>query len=289
MARAGAIALVCGVLLAGCADAGDGAGAGATGGASGTSILESLEDVAELPGVESVDDYSSELVVRIAADATDEQVLDVGAAVNAAATREGRTGRVMLNRVGEAFPTETDMIPLDPWSVDVLPVDPEEVERRLTGALEVESLDLGASLYVSSHWPSATIDPAVDFGDAFARIAATDLFADGGTYTSGSGEHLTIVHVAKRTTVEAVKTIIAIAADYPTVEFLLQATEEGPQWPHLLVAGLDAQQGAALDARLREPDLADADPEGFAQQFQLTVTGADGPTYIAGTLGDVPR
>lgn len=286
MACAGAIALVCGVLLAGCADAGSGSGAGGSG---GVSILESLSDVGELPGVESVDDYTSELVITIAADATDAEVLDVGAAVNAAATREGREGRITLNRAGEGVPTETDMLPVNPWSVDVLSVDADEVERRLTGVLEIEALGLGTSLFVSSHWPSVMIDPAVDFGDAFARIAATDLFADGGTYTSGGGEHLKIVHVAKRTTVEAVTTIIAIAAAYPTVEFLLQATEEGPQWPQLLVAGLDAEQGAALDARLREPDLADADPEGFAQQFQLTVNGPDGPTYVAGTLGDVPR
>lgn len=287
--RPGATGLVVGVvllLLSGCASAGDG---GDGGKANATTVLESLDEVVDMPGVDSVDDYSSELVVRIAADATDAEVLDVGAAVNAAATREGREGRIMLNRVGEGIPTETDMLPVEPWSVDVLTADPAEAERRLAGALEIEDLGLGTSLFVSSHWPSVMVDPAVDLGDAVARIAQTELFADGGTYRSGGGEHLTIVHVAKRTTIEAVQTIIAIAADYPTAEFLLQATEEGPQWPHLLVAGLDVQQGATLDARLRRPDLADADPEGFAQQFQLTVTGPDGPTYIAGTLGDVPR
>lgn len=285
----GPVAVAFLLLLSGCASPGAGGDSDASAGASDTTILESLDEVAEMPGVDSVDDYTSELVVRIAADATAAEILDIGAAANAAATRDGREGRIMLNRVGEAFPTETDMTPLEPWSVDVLSVEPDEVERRLTGALEVEALGLGTSLFVSSHWPSVTVDPAADFGEAFARIAETDLFADGGTYRSGGGEHLTIVHVAKRTNADAVRTIIAIAADYPTAEFLLQATEEGPQWPHLLVAGLDAQQGAALDARLREPDLADADPEGFAQQFQLTVIGADGPTYIEGTLGDVPR
>lgn len=283
-AAVGAGALVCALLLGGCAEA-----ATDSGGAGGTTILEQVDEVAEMPGVDSVEDYSSELVVRIAADASDDEVLDVGIAVNAAATREGREGRITLRRVGEGIPTETDMLPVEPWSVDVLSVDADEVERRLVGALEIEDLGLGTSLFVSSHWPSVMVDPAVDLGEAVARIAETELFAEGGTYTSGGGEHLTIVHVAKRTSVEAVRTIIAIAANYPTSEFLLQATEEGPQWPHLLVAGLDAKQGAALDARLREPDLADADPEGFAQQFQLTVTGPDGPTYVAGTLGDVPR
>jgi hypothetical protein len=282
--RGGVVALVAALLLGGCAGTGAGAGASTT-----ATPSTSLDEIADLPGVESVDDYTSELVVRIAADATDDEVIAIGVAANAAATGEARAGRVMLNRVGEGLPTEGDMLPVEPWSVDVLPAAPEEVERRLTGALEVEALGLGTSLFVGSDWPSVMIDPAADFGEAFARIAETDLFTDGGTYRSGSGEHLTIVHVAERTTVEAVQTIAAIASDYPTAEFILQATEEGPQWPHLLVAGLDAQQGAALDVRLREPDLADADPEGFAQQFQLTVTGPDGPTYIAGTLGDVPR
>jgi hypothetical protein len=255
---------------------------------TGTASPVSLDAIADLAGVESTDDYTSELVIRIAADASDAEVLAIGAAASAAATAEGREGRVMLNRIGEGVPAETDA-PVEPWSVDVLPAEPDEVERRLNGALEIEALGLGTSLFVDSDWPSVVIPPAVDFGDAFGRIAQTDLFADGGTYRSGSGEHLTVVHVAERTTLEAVQTIAVIAADYPVAEFVLQATEEGPQWPHLLVAGLDAQDGAALDARLRKSDLADADPEGFAQQFQLTVTGADGPTYIEGTLGDVPR
>ncbi len=283
---AGALMSVVTLLLAGCASVAGGGGAG------GGAILESLDDASGLPGVEAVRDHGIELNVDIAADATDAEVLDIGAAVNAAATREGRDGRIILSRAGETGTVDAgtaDKPTFAPWSVDVLPAEPEEVERRLTGALEVEALGLGTNVSVSSHWPSVTVDPGTDVAAAFASIASTDLFAAGGTYSSGSGEHLMIVHVPERTTVEAVQTIIGITADYPSAEFLLQATEEGPQWPQLLVAGLDAQQGAALDARLRQPDLADADPEGFAQQFQLTVTGPDGQTFIAGTLGDVPR
>ena len=286
--RTGIAIAVSALVLSGCAGSMGPAGSSSDPSSSTSSAVDLSEQLAALPGVEGLSGGDSELVVTMTLEATDEEVLAVGAAANTIATEQGRSGPVTVQRVSDGYDVEADMPTLEPWRLTVYPADPAVVERSLTGALEIEDVSGVMAVYPEA-WPLVVIDPVSDVESVFAEIAQTAFFADGGTYTVGSGEHLTIVHVPERTTVEAVQTIVRIAADYPEAEFLLQATEEGPQWPHLLVAHLDAEQGAALDARLREPDLADADPEGFAQQFQLTVIGPDGATYIEGTLGDVPR
>jgi hypothetical protein len=272
------------LMTSGCSVAGGDPTAPAPTPASTLSLEDRLE---ELPGVDGVERYGSAITVSVSVDASDDEVFAIATSANEIATGLGDDVVVDLVRAGAGYDEELDMLTEDPWRVTVFPT--EDVERVLTGVLWVEDLPGVTSTVVSGGWASVRIDPAVDFGEAFGEVAATYPFSGGASYTQGSGEHLMIVHIPERTTVEAVQTIAGIAAEYPTAEFVLQSPTEGPMWPHLLVAHLDAEQGASLDARLREPDLADADPEGFAQQFQLTVVGPDGPTYIAGTLGDVPR
>lgn len=241
----------------------------------------------ELPGVDAVESYDALIVVTVSADAPDDVVVALANAADAIARDRGADLTIDLVRAGAGYDAELDMPIEDPWRVTAYPAS--DVEELLTGVLQVEKLTGVTSTVVTGGWASVRIDPTADFGETFGTIAETFPFSEGATYTEGSGEHLMIVHVPERTTVDAVRTIADIAADYPTAEFLLQSPTEGPRWPQLLVAHLDAAQGAALDARLREPDLADADPEGLPQRFQLTVVGSSGPTYVAGTLGDVPR
>lgn len=277
-----AFAATAAALLAGCSAAGSAS-------PSPTSTLSLEDQLQELPGVVEVAAYETDVTVTIGAEASDDEVIDAGISANAIAEGIGTEATIDLVRAGGGYDAELDMPVPEPWHVAVYPGESDVVERRLAGVLWVEDLPGVTDTTVDGHWATARIDPAVDFGETFGEIAATFPFSEGATYSQGSGEHLMVVHVPERTTVEAVQTIATIAADYPTVEFLLQSPTEGPMWPQLLVANLDATQGEALDARLRQPDLADADPEGLPQQFQLTVVGPDGPTYIGGTLGDVPR
>jgi hypothetical protein len=276
--------LVSGCAIAPSAPSGPG---GATAQPSSSSTVDLEEQLERLPGVDAVESFDSLVVVSVSVEADDGDVLLIGTAARALATALAGDAMVDLVRAGAGYDAELDMMTEDPWRVTVHPTG--DVERVLTGVLRVEDLPGVRSTVVSGGWGTVRIDPAVDFGETFGEIAATYPFSDGASYSEGSGEHLMIVHVPERTTVEAIQTIAGIAADYPTAEFILQSPTEGPMWPKLLVAHLDADEGASLDARLRGPDLADADPEGFAQEFQLTVVGPDGPTYIAGTLGDVPR
>ncbi|RWZ46217.1 hypothetical protein ELQ90_15715 [Labedella phragmitis] len=289
LSRSIVLALSTLLLVPGCAlvPIAPGGPGGPTAPPSSSSTVELEEELERLPGVDAVESFDGLVVVSVTATADDGDVLLIGAAAHALATALAGDAIVDLVRAGAGYDADLDTMTEDPWRVTVHPT--EDVERVLTGVLRVEGLPGVRSTVVSGGWASVRIDPAVDFGDTFGEIAATYPFSDGASYSQGSGEHLMIVHVPERTTVEAIQTIAGIAAEYPTAEFILQSPTEGPMWPQLLVAHLDAEQGAALDARLREPDLADADPEGFAQQFQLTVVGPDGPTYIAGTLGDVPR
>jgi hypothetical protein len=102
-----------------------------------------------------------------------------------------------------------------------------------------------------------------------------------------SDKHLQIVHVPTRSSDESIDAIIQLAIDYPDAEILLQATTAGPQWPTLYIARLTPEQVTAIQARLLDPALADADIEGYPMPFILTSVGADGPVYTEGNFGGV--
>jgi hypothetical protein len=243
--------------------------------------LEALPGVAEITGVEFA------LTVVLATEATTEQVLATAEEAHALASDIAYPGDVTLTRVGPGFDAERDLTQPEPWSVPLFPGDIESVLAVLGDVLTAERTGV-VSLDLSTPWPTALIHSIDEFGSVFDQISATELFAGGGTYSLLGGERLQIVHVPARTSAEAVHAVIAIAADYPTAEVLLQATTAGPQWPELYIARLSADEASAIDARLRAPALADADPEGHPQSFQLTVVGPEGPVYTFGNFGDVP-
>lgn len=125
------------------------------------------------------------------------------------------------------------------------------------------------------------------FASSLRAISATPLFADGGTFSLQADERLRIVWIPSRMTLEAIDAIVTISADYPDAEVLLEATTEGPQWPALYVSHLAAEEVPVVEQRLLDPELADADIEGYAVPFILGTTGPDGVTYTEGSFGGV--
>lgn len=170
------------------------------------------------------------------------------------------------------------------------PMDPSTVltPAEAAGIEAVAAIDPTAVATVVGGWPYVRFADVEAFARDFVAISQIELFRSGGTYSLGESDHLRIVHIPTRTSDHAIDTVIGIAIDHPDAEVLLQAPTAGPQWPTLYVARLTPEQVVEVEARLRDPALADADVEGYPVDFVLTSVGADGPVYTTGTFGDVP-
>jgi hypothetical protein len=169
------------------------------------------------------------------------------------------------------------------------PPGPTDAQREsgLRGLIADAGIEGVVEVSVIDGWPYLQLADVGAFESSFHDIAGLAPLRDGGSYSVAGGEHLTIVHIPARTSDHAIDEIIAIARDYPDAEVLLQATTAGPQWPELYVARLTAEDVTAVEKRLRDPSLADADREGYPVEFVLSTITADGPAYTTGTFGDV--
>lgn len=137
-------------------------------------------------------------------------------------------------------------------------------------------------------WPSAVAATLDDVEPLIVALSQTRLFSDGGTFTVPStDEHFRVVYVPSRTSMDGVRAMIAIARDYPDAEILLEAPTIGPQHPTFYVSRLTAEQVSAVDARLRDPQLATASADGIPLEYVLGSTGEQGTTYVTGTFGGV--
>jgi len=238
-----------------------------------------VERLAALDGVLSAEASSDDayLTVRIAGDADDATVL--AAARGAAALAD------------EAAGPETDMTVLPPWDQDVYPGDPDEIAETLGLVLALEKTPDVASVDVSEDgWPTVRLSSLDSFAATFRVLSVLPAFADGATYAYvGELPKLYVVHLPERMSAEAIEAVIRIAVENPESEVELQSlTSPGNRWPELWVAHLTEEQRARVDAQLRDPALADADPEGYSIPFQLSVLGPNGPELSWGTFGDVP-
>lgn len=240
-----------------------------------------------LPGVSEVSGGDVGMTIVMSADASRDDVLAAAKQSHTLATETAFLSSISLTRTGGGLDAELDAPSAFPWTIEVFPGEIEPTLDTLAGMLDVEQVPGASGLAVVSGWPYVTITNIDDFSAVFDAVSTTALFADGGTYSTDS-DRLQIVHVPNRTSAEGVHAVIDIAVDYPQAEVLLQATTAGPQWPQLYVARLSVEEAAAIDTRLRSPELADTDPDGLPQRFQLSVIGPDGPTYTLGTFGNVP-
>lgn len=272
--------LVAGLLLAGC-----------TGSPSPAETATPAEVVAlmeAVPGIADVELLGTSAVARAATQAPDAVVLAAVDELAGIGTTYGWKGTITLSRANPQGDPALDVTPVVPWSVEVYPTAvTDSLRNRLLNILALEKIDDVVSVAVTDGWPSVTLGTIDSFAASFEALAATPMFKDGGTVSLLGEGHLRIVWVPKRTSMHAIEEIVAIAADYPDAEVLLQATTAGPQWPTLYIAKLSADDAAAIDARLLDPALADADVEGYGLPFILTTITDQGPVYLDGNLGSV--
>jgi hypothetical protein len=252
-----------------------------------------LERITTLDGVLSADASPDDgyLTVQIARDADDPTVLAVARDVAEWADEAAWPGSVTLVRASTGLDPETDITAPSPWSQDIYPGDPAEIEATLTLVLALEKLPDVVSADMSPEgWPTVRLASLDTFAATFRTLSALPQFADGATYAyAGEVPKLHIVHIPERMTAEAIEAVIRIAVENPESEVELQSlTSEGNRWPELWVARLTEEQRARVDAQLRDPALADADPEGYSIPFQLSVLGPGGAELSWGTFGDVP-
>ncbi len=252
-----------------------------------------VERVAVLDGVVAADASSGDafLTVRIARDADDPTVLATARDVAELAEEASWPGTVTLARVTTGLDPVTDVTPLPAWSHQVYPGDRDEIAATLTRLLAVEKLPDVASVGISPEgWPTVQLTSLETFAATFRTLSALTGFEDGASYHyAGEAPRLVVVHIPERMSLEAVEAVIRIAVENPESEVELQSlTSPGNRWPQLWVAHLTEEQRARVDAQLRDPALADADPEGYPIPFQLSVIGPNGPDPTWGTFGDVP-
>lgn len=257
------------------------------------SVDDIVDDLKSLPGVTAVETYGSpeSISVTIARDADDDTVLATAAAAHDIAEAGDWDGDVVFARErGEpGADPDPDLPPSSPWRQTVFPGDPTEVAALLTEVLAIEKLPDVVGIAIIDGWRHVQLASIETFAESFRTLAALPSFADGASYSyRGEAPELKIVHIPERMTVEAIEAVIRIAVENPESEIELASMTTGPRWPELYVARLTAEQAAIVDAQLRDPALADADPEGYSIPFQLAVLGPGGRELTFGTFGDVP-
>lgn len=251
-----------------------------------------VERITALEGVLSADASPDDgyLHVWIAQDADDPTVFAAARAAAGWADEARWPGSVTFTREAAGPGPDTDIAPLRPWSRDIYPGDPDEIEAALTLVLALEKLPDVVSTSISAEgWPSVTLGSLDTFAATFRTLSSVPAFADGATYSYvGEVPRLHVVHIPERMSVEAIEAVIRIAVENSESEVELQSlTSVGNRWPELWVARLTEEQRVRVDAQLRDPALADADPEGYSIPFQLSVPGPNGPELSWGTFGDV--
>nr|WP_314841813.1 hypothetical protein [uncultured Microbacterium sp.] len=271
-----AVLLAGATALAGCASP-------ASLGASGASLGEICAD----PLVTSCDVAGESALVVIAAGTSDDEVIALAGRTFYAASSSTSSVRLQ-SEAEDPLVLDPEVSPPFAWQIDVTPADRNAFDERLREILDCADVPGTTGISVIDGWPSATVDDVELFVAVFDRLSSTPLFERGGTYTLQSlDEHLRVVHVADRTSDAAIHEIIGIARDYPDAEVLLEAPTAGPQHPTLYISRLTPPQVLEVDARLRDPALADADIDGLPLEFVLGSLGEQGVTYVSGTFGDV--
>ena len=254
-----------------------------------TAASDPVGAIEKVDGVVAVDAHDESASVTMSATAADDEIQDAATAIQKIADVADWAGSIVLTREQtDSYDEEQDVLLPIPWEVTVYPGDPAAIHDLLEVTLVVEKIPgVGRFGLGPDGWPYVTVLSIDSFLDVFHELSRTSTFADGGTYSLFSDKHLQIVHVPARSSDESIEAIVQLAIDFPDAEILLQATTAGPQWPTLYVARLTPEQVTAVEARLLDPALADADIEGYPMPFILTTIGSDGPVYTEGNFGGV--
>lgn len=276
-----ATAVVAALLLAGCT--------GSPKPAATATPAEVVELMEAVPGVADVELFGESAIAHAALEAPDDVVVAAAEELGQIGVEYEWAGSIVLARENpDAYDPETDVTRAAPWSVEVFPTEVDDALRNeLVGILAIEKLNNVVSVTMLDGWPYATLGSMESFAADFRALVATPMYAEGGTISLQSDGHLRIVWVPTRTSLHAIDEIVSIAVDYPAAEVLLEATTAGPQWPTLYIARITAEEASAIEERLLDPTLADADVDGFGLPFILRVIGPDGPVYLDGNFGAV--
>lgn len=281
LATAAVTTLLTAVLLAGCT--------GSPNPATTATAAEVVALMEAVPGVADVELLGQAAVAHVALETPDDVVVLAAEQLGAIGVEYEWAGDIVLARENPgAYDPESDTTRRPPWSVEVYPTEvTDELRNRLLATLALEKIDGVVNSTILDGWPHVTLASMDTFAAEFRALVATPMFENGGTVSLDSEDHLRIVWVPTRTALHAIDEIIAIAAEYPAAEVLLEATTAGPQWPTLYIARLTADEAAAIQQRLLDPALADADVDGYELPFILTSIGPDGPVYLDGNFGGV--
>lgn len=240
-----------------------------------------------IPGEPGAGELTGSIGIDVAVAASGDEVLAAAASIAQIATDVGWEGNMSLSRENlKPYDAERDVSVPAAWTLEVVPAT-ARVADDLAQLLLLEKLDDTASLTVIDGWPYVSLSSIDTFAQTFSTVVANPLFVDGGTVSLASDDRLRIVWVPTRTSLAAVEAIVAISRDYPGAEVLLEAMTAGPQWPTLYIARVSEHEAAAIEARLLDPALADADVDGYGLPFILRSIGEGGPTYRDGNFGGV--
>jgi hypothetical protein len=277
-----AATLLTALALAGCA--------GIPGTPEPTPTSTLADDIAALPGVASARQSDVTVYVEVELDAADDVVLAAVDGARELAVDRSWAGEVIVARVTGPLDPVTDIQPPTPWDTTVYPGDDAEVRQTVLELLAIEKVPDVVRVALIDGWPHVVLGSLETFTESFRILSALPQFADGATYSYvGEQPRLHIVHLPERMSGEAIEAVIRIAVENPESEVELQSlTTPGNRWPELWVARLTEEQRARVDTQLRDPSLADTDPEGYSIPFQLSVLGPNGPELSWGTFGDVP-
>lgn len=251
-------------------------------------LVERLEQVPAVVAVEASGE--THVLVTVDAGAADEAVLDAAREIaDIARTGEWEGDEIVLEPEHPGLDPETDLRGRAAWSQRVFPDDPDEVRAALAEELVIAATPGVAVISVIDGWPHvalASLDEAVGVVEA---LSALPRFAAGATYSYGAdAPRLKFVHIPERMTLEGIAAVVRIARECAECDVELAAMTTGPRWPELYAAHLTPEEVAIVAAQLRDPALADVDPEGYSIPFQLSYVGPGGPVYTFGTFGDVP-
>lgn len=254
--------------------------------ACGTASAGSSDSVCTADFVISCDRHSDSALVAIDADTSEDVVAFAGALDQATAAFDGPVR--LEARSSRAIVLDPEVAAPFAWQIDLSAVASADVASSVGGILAAAEVPGAVGIVVEDGWGRVTVQRVEQFVDVFDTLSQ-GAFENGATYTLQSvDERLRIVHVPARTSAHAIHEIISVAEAYPDAEVLLEAMTSGAQWPVLYVSRLTPPQQQELAVRLRDPELADADIEGYPLEFILGATGETGVSYVDGTFGDVP-
>lgn len=250
-------------------------------------------DLAELPGVDSVDIGGMEpkdenpryTTVTFRADAERDDVLATVERVPAIAAGLEWEDPVTLTAPAPEPPAGVEVTFAEPWwTLEIGPeTDAATAAATASGLLDAAEVEGVVALAFIDGWPYAALLEPERVGERFEALMETPLFARGGSFALRAEQPmLRFTHLEGITSRNLIDELVAITVDYPHAEVLL----EGPQFPKLYIARVTTAEAEAIAARLADPDLLEGVKDGTPPTaWQITSPEGDGSGFWEGEIG----